>query len=110
MVARDIMASFSIKECGSDRVVFPGAVPHMISYTGTTDAQRISLAPSPFPASFGIVGAGYAESSVKVFGENMALPVGAYCACVHVMVEGEAVETQRNFVVADKHPFAYWKE
>jgi hypothetical protein len=109
MVAEDIMAHLSIKEHGSDRVVFPGAVPHIISYTGSADAQRISLAPSPFPARFGIVVAAYAERSVKVYEEDTTLPVGVYCACVHITVEGESVEAQRDFVVTDKHPFTYWQ-
>ena len=108
IAAEDIMASFSIKEHGSERVVFPGAVPHIISHTGTTDAQRISLGPSPFPAKFGVVAATYAEGKVKVFEQNVVLPIGLYSACVEVVAEGKLIRMQGDFAVTDEHPFVYW--
>jgi hypothetical protein len=108
MVAEDVTADFSIKECGSNRVVFPGVVPCILSYTGVTNAQRISLPASLFPANFPIVTVDYGTGQVEVFDENVTIPPGEYCAYANVVADAEVIKAQRNFVVSDKHPFAYW--
>jgi hypothetical protein len=113
MVAEDIMAYFSIKEQGSNRVVFSGDVPHIYAYTGVK-SQRISLAASPFPAIFGIVEVDYGSGVVKVFDEKLkfdeevTLERGAYYTDIKVAADGEHIRAKRNFEVSDKHPFAYW--
>lgn len=107
-VAEDIMAHFSIKELGSNKVIFPSVVPYIVSHTGVKNAQRISLAASPFPARFGIVTVIYSKRQVEVYEENVALPHGAYYVYVRIAANGEHIEAQKNFVVGNKHPFAYW--
>jgi len=109
VTAEDIMGRFYIEEYGSRRVVFPGEVPKIITHNGTEGHQRIGLAASFFPAIFGIVLSSYTDKRVYVFEEQeTVLPPGKYCACIHVTMEGKPFEKQRNFVVSQTHPFAYW--
>lgn len=48
MTAEDIVAHFTIKEVGTDRIVYPGIVPELITYAGSS-AQRVSLPGLLFP-------------------------------------------------------------
>lgn len=109
MAAEDIVASFSIEECASGRVVFPGAVPYITTYTGTK-SQRVGLPASPFPARFGIVIVMYDTGEVKPFGEDTTtlLAPGKYCARIDITVEGKPIVEEQEFVVCETRPFAYW--
>jgi len=109
MAAEDIVASFSIEECGSGRVVFPGAVPYIITYTDTK-SQRVGLPASPFPAAFGIVIVMYDTGEVKPFGEDttILLAPGKYSARIDITVEGKRIVEEQEFVVCETRPFAYW--
>ena len=110
MTAGDVMGSFKIQEHGSRRVIFPGEVPEIITHNGTGGHQRISLAASFFPATFGVVLSLYEDKKAYVFEEQETiLPPGKYCVCIHFMMEGEPIETERTFVVTKAHPFAYWE-
>lgn len=109
VIAEDITASFSIEEYGSGRVIFSGAVPSIITYSGTTGAQRISLPPSVFPANFAIVIVVDTEKKVRVFEENIILLSGKYCANVEVRMVDKTIKVKKRFVVSQTHPFAYWE-
>lgn len=103
----DVTGYFSINEQGSNRVVFPGAFPYIVTHTGVKNAQRTILAASAVPVRFGIVMVTYASHEVEVYDQNVALKRGAYQVNVEVAADGELIKAQANFVVSDKHPFAY---
>ena len=109
MTSEDIMADFSIKEDGSGRVVFPGAVAQIQTFAGSY-AQRVRLLGSVFLVVFSIATCVKNECKVNPFGEHSQTTPspGLYCACVHVVVGGKAITKQRNFVVTEEYPFAYW--
>jgi len=109
MTAEDIMATFSIEEYGTQRVVFPGAVPKIITHGGPA-AQRISLPASAFPAIFGIVTVETATGKVAPCDDTtrITLEPGKYYARVEVAVGGKFISKQRAFVVTEDHPFTYW--
>jgi len=108
-VAEDIVADFFIEELGSHRVISPQKMPIIKSYAGVEPAPRISLAASPVPAEFGIVGFMRSKGVVSLaLEESVTLANGSYCACVEVAVEGKVNRAHQNFQVTGKHPFVYW--
>lgn len=104
----DVMANFSIAECGSDRVVLTGEVPRIHTYSGAL-AQRIALPPSIFPATFVVAVASRQDGGVRPStGEATPLSKGRYYARVMAIAGQQAVKRQRDFVVTQEYPFAYW--
>ncbi|MHB8085378.1 MAG: hypothetical protein ACYDHZ_06110 [Dehalococcoidia bacterium] len=106
MVAEDILANYEIYECGTDKLVFTGAVPHIVKYDGS-ESQRISLAGSFFPAKFGIATVIYQEGQVKTFDKDQILAIGKYYAKVDIVADNEPIRKSCIFFVTKEHPYFY---
>ena len=105
----DLMTSFSIVEYGSNKVVYPGIVPHILKHDGVTNAQRISLSASIFPAHFGVASVLYDTKTVKAFeANNIDLPIGKYIVKVHAQFQENSMEVEKLLVIHGEHPYAYW--
>jgi hypothetical protein len=109
MPIEDLVASFSIAEYGSNKLVYPGEVPHILKYDGVTGAQRITLAESIFPAHFGVASVSYDAKTVKAFEEDdIDLPIGKYTVSVQVQFQENSMDVEKTLVVQGEHPYAYW--
>lgn len=109
MPIEDIIASFSIAEYGSDKLIYPGKVPHILKHNGVSNAQRISLSASIFPAQFGVASVHYDTKTVKVFEENnIELPIGKYIVKVQAQFQENSMEVEKPLIIHGEHPYAYW--
>lgn len=106
MVAEDILANYEIYEWGTDKLVFTGAVPHIVKYDGS-ESQRISLAGSFMPAKFGIVTVLYQDGQVKTFDKNHILGIGKYYAKIYLVADNEPITKTVIFFVTKEHPYFY---
>lgn len=104
----EVTGILTIREQGSNILVFGSIFPSLITHTGVKNFPPIILAASGIPVTLVIVEALYASHKVKVFGQKVALGHGAYWVNVEVRANGESITKRANFVVSDKHPFAYW--
>ena len=109
MPIEDLVADFSIAEYGSNKVIYPGCVPHILRYDGVIDAQRIELPASTFPAYFGVAIVSYDAKAVKTYEENTDLPVGKYIAKVTADFQENTREAEGILIVHKEYPYAYWE-
>lgn len=109
MPIEDLMAHFSIAESGSNKVIYPGKVPHILRYDGVIDAQRISLPASIFPAYFGVASVYYDTKTVTVFDEDINLSIGEYIVKVQAQFQENQREVEYTLVVHEEYPYAYWR-
>ncbi|MFC1909629.1 hypothetical protein ACFLXD_07320 [Chloroflexota bacterium] len=106
-VAEGIIAHFEIKVANTDEVIYPGVVPHIITYDGNIKAQRVNLAASVFNAFFRIVSV--QGNKVTVFGEEIVLIVGRYTVFAEITSERNITKAKKDIVVTNKIPYAYWE-
>jgi hypothetical protein len=110
MPIEDLMTRFEIVEYGSNKVKYPGKVPHILKYDGVSDAQRINLPASIFPAYFGVASVHYDTKTVRVYKEdNTDLPIGKYVVKVHAQFQENQRESERILVIHEEYPYAYWE-
>jgi hypothetical protein len=110
MHIEDLVASFEIAEYGNNKVKYPGKVPHILKYDGISNAQRVNLAASIFPAYFGVASVYYDTKTVTVFEEDDAdLPIGKYIVKVQAQFQENERKTERTLVVHGEYPYAYWE-
>jgi hypothetical protein len=108
MPIEDLMASFSITEHGSNKAIYPGRVPYILRHDGVVNAQRINLPASIFPAYFGVASVDYDSKAVKVFDEDIDLPVGKYIVKVDAQFQENQREAEGTLIIHGEHPYAYW--
>ena len=108
MPVEDMIARFSISKYGTNEVVYPGSVPHILRHDGVMDAQRIHLPASIFPAHFGMASVYYDTKTVKVFEENTVLPIGKYIVEVNAQFQENESDVQGILIVSNEYPYAYW--
>jgi hypothetical protein len=110
MPIEDLMAHFEIVEYGSNKVKYPGKVPDIAKFDGASNAQRISLPVSIFPAHFGVASVYYQDKNVTVFEEdNTDLSIGKYIVRVQALFQENERKTEGTLVVHGEYPYAYWE-
>ena len=110
MPIEDIVAHFEIAEYGSNKVKYKGKVPKILKYDGISNAQRINLPASIFPAYFGVASVYDDTKTVTVFEEDdKDLSIGEYVVKVHAQFQENERRADRILVVHGEHPYAYWK-
>jgi hypothetical protein len=110
MPIEDLVASFEIAEYDSNKVKYPGKVPHILKSDGISNAQRINLAASIFPAYFGVASVYYDTKTVTVFEEADAdLSIGKYIVKVQAQFQENERKADRTLVVHGEYPYASWE-
>lgn len=110
MPIEDLVTSFEIAEYGSNKVKYPGKVPKIQKYDGVSNAQRINLPASIFPAYFGVASVHYDTKTVTVFEEDDTdLSIGKYVVKVHAQFQENERKAERILVVHGEYPYAYWE-
>ena len=108
-VAEDVVASFELREAGTQRVVVLGVVPEIVTYTGAA-AQRVRLPSSRLPGNFAVVI--WDNTSRKVTpgarGITQVIAAGQYVARVAVAKERKSISFQREFAVGDTRRSLFW--
>jgi len=108
MPIEDLVAHFSIGEYDSNKVIYE-KVPDILKYDGVSNAQRIDLPASMFPAYFGVASVYYDTKTVTVFDENKDLGVGKYLVKVQARFQENEREFEGTLIVEREYPYAYWE-
>ena len=108
MPVEDLTAMFDITEVGSGKILLPGHIPKIRSFSGIY-AQRVSLPASWIHAGFGVVFEGDGKP-VKLFKEdtNLVFGVGKYMVSISVIADGEGYKMKGFFEVSENAPYLYW--
>lgn len=109
MPIEDLVTNFSIAEYGSNKVIYSGTVPNILKYDGVSNAQRISLAASIFPAYCIVATVSYNTKIVKVFKEDTVLLIGRYIVKVRALFQENEIKVEKTLVVNGEYPYACWE-
>jgi hypothetical protein len=110
MSIEELVACFEIFEHGSNKVKYPGKVPHILKGDGLSGAQKINLPVSIFSAYFGVASVYYDTKTVRVFEEdNVDLSVGKYLVRVQTQFQENGRNAERTLVVDKEYPYAHWE-
>ena len=109
--AEQVIASFSIREDGTNRVVLDGTIPEIKTDAGVV-SQRARLPGSIIPASFQVVTALESETGIKVglMAEDTEynLSPGFYRVDVKVLAAEKRITGNRRFRVGNRFDEVYW--
>lgn len=105
----DGIVAFYELEAGSGQLLFRSNSTQIKIMAGVT-AERATLPPSIFPATFPIVVVNNGQVLIKDDRESngQILQYGRYKVKVTISYELKVFKDERNFIVQHKHPFAYW--
>ena len=109
-MAQDVVASFAIREEGTNRVIYPLTQAKIKTEQGVA-GHRIALAASVVPARIVVVGIRRDDGEVSVCKEEKCpvIPLGAYIASIEVISGDKLHKAEHRFVVSDSYPFAKWR-